>query len=66
MARGELMWPPPPPSRVLTTPPFPLCLGQERVSSKCLPVIADRGIIIDDVAIVVEYIEARRVKGRNG
>jgi hypothetical protein len=31
-----------------------------------LPVIADRGIIIDDVAIVVEYIEARRVKGRNG
>lgn len=32
---------------------------KERVSSKCLPAIADRGIIIDDAAIVVEYIEAR-------
>ncbi len=56
-----------PPARASPRPPplllvplplvvFPL---QERVSSKCLPAIADRGIIIEDAAIVVEYIEAR-------
>jgi hypothetical protein len=45
------------------SPPLPRATHtvQERVTSKCLPVIADGGVVVADAAIVVEYIEAKCV-----
>ena len=52
---GVLPWSTPPPR----SPPHACASLQERVTSKCLPVIADKGVIVDGAAIVVEYIEAK-------